>query len=167
MCLSATRLFSLATKLLTLGLVWTVVWSGLAKSMALRQRFSTFCGLFVVLELLKLVQSVILPIYTFWDSVYFPGLSAAQKKALHKCYKSSLRFVYNMRRLTSTVLVRNAIIGQDLPNDDNFIAFAASWDKFDLTLYQNTYNNIFSKAKWIEREISRCQQTQPLQGRVG
>lgn len=66
---------------------------------------------------LKLVQSVIMPIFTYCDIVYFPGLSAAQKERLHRCFKASLRFVYNLSRRTSTVPVRNTVVGQDLPDN--------------------------------------------------
>lgn len=63
----------------------------------------------------KLVQAVIVPIFTYCDIVYYHGLSAALKLQLHRCFKSAVRFVYNLRRRDSTGTVRNSILGHDLP----------------------------------------------------
>lgn len=65
----------------------------------------------------KLVQAVVVPIFTYGDVVYFPGLAASLKEQLYRCYKSAVRFVFNLRRRDSTVAVRNSIFGHDLlPN---------------------------------------------------
>lgn len=63
----------------------------------------------------KLVQAVIVPIFTYCDIVYYHGLSAALKLQLHRCFKSAVRFVYNLRRRDTTIAVRNNILGHDLP----------------------------------------------------
>lgn len=65
----------------------------------------------------KLVQGVIVPIFTYCDIVYYHGLSAALKLQLHRCFKSAVRFVYNLRRRDSTIPVRNNILGHDLPTN--------------------------------------------------
>ncbi|XP_062704412.1 uncharacterized protein LOC134286758 [Aedes albopictus] len=39
---------------------------------------------------LKLVRAVIMPMFTYCDVVYFPGISAALKERLHKCFKACL-----------------------------------------------------------------------------
>lgn len=62
----------------------------------------------------KLVQSVILPFFTYCDVVYYPGLSAALKDQLDRCFKASVRFVHNIKRRESTAGVINTIIGHDL-----------------------------------------------------
>lgn len=100
------------------GLKWTEQVNGTAsKVFNVLRTFRRFGPVLRTEVRLKLVQSVIMPIFTYCDSVYFPGLSAAQKETLHKCYKASLRFVYNMRSRTTTVPVRTAIVGQDLPDN--------------------------------------------------
>lgn len=63
----------------------------------------------------KLVQAVIVPVFTYADVVYYPGLAASLKEQLHRCYKSAVRFVFNLRRRDSTAAVRNSILGHDLP----------------------------------------------------
>ena len=64
---------------------------------------------------LKLVQSVIMPIFTYCDAVYYPGLTVNLKDRLHRCFKSTLRFVHGLRRRDSTEAVRSSILGHDLP----------------------------------------------------
>ena len=63
----------------------------------------------------KLVQSVVVPFFTYCDIVYYHGLSAALKNQLHRCFKSAVRFVYNLRRRDTTADVRHTILGHDLP----------------------------------------------------
>lgn len=63
----------------------------------------------------KLVQAVVMPIFTYADVVYYPGLSAALKDQLYRCFKAAVRFVYNMRRRDTTAAVRTTILGVDLP----------------------------------------------------
>lgn len=63
----------------------------------------------------KLVQAVVIPFFTYCDVVYYPGLSAALRDRLHRCFKSSLRFVHNLRGRDTTAAVRNTILGHDLP----------------------------------------------------
>lgn len=65
----------------------------------------------------KLVQAVIVPFFTYCDTVYFPGLSAALREQLHRGFKSALRFVHNLRRRDTTVALRNSIMGHDLPDN--------------------------------------------------
>lgn len=66
---------------------------------------------------LKLVQAVIMPMFTYCDIVYYPGLTATLKDQLHRCFKSSIRFVYRMNRYDTTAAVRNSILGHDLPDN--------------------------------------------------
>ncbi|XP_039450533.1 uncharacterized protein LOC120429543 [Culex pipiens pallens] len=63
----------------------------------------------------KLVQAVIVPMFTYCDIVYYHGLSAALKEQLHRCFKSAVRFVYNLRRRDTTAAVRHTLLGHDLP----------------------------------------------------
>lgn len=65
----------------------------------------------------KLVQAVVMPIFTYADVVYYPGLSMALKDRLHRCFKSTVRFVHNLRRRDTTAAVRNTILGIDLPSN--------------------------------------------------
>lgn len=62
----------------------------------------------------KLVQAVVMPYFTYCDIVYYPGLSAAQREQLHRCFKSAVRFVHKLRRRDTTVPFRNSILGHDL-----------------------------------------------------
>lgn len=62
----------------------------------------------------KLMQAVLIPIFTYADVVFFPGLSAAQREQLNRCFKSSVRFVYGLRRRDSTQVVRHTILGCEL-----------------------------------------------------
>lgn len=66
---------------------------------------------------LKLVQAVIIPMFTYCDIVYHPGLTVALKEQLHRCFKSSIRFVFKMNRYDTTAAVRNAVLGHDLPEN--------------------------------------------------
>lgn len=63
----------------------------------------------------KLVQAVVVPMFTYCDIVYCHGLTVALKEQLHWCFKSSIRFVYGLRRRETTADVRNSILGHDLP----------------------------------------------------
>ncbi|KXJ62324.1 hypothetical protein RP20_CCG022458 [Aedes albopictus] len=63
---------------------------------------------------LKLVRAVILPFFTYCDVIYYPGLSAALRDQLNRCFKASVRFVYSLRRRETTAAVRNFILGHDL-----------------------------------------------------
>lgn len=63
---------------------------------------------------MKLVQSVLLPFFTYCDVVYHPGLSVSLKQQLDRCFKAAVRFVYGLRRLDSTAGLRNTILGHDL-----------------------------------------------------
>lgn len=65
----------------------------------------------------KLVQSVIMPIFMYCDAVYYPGITANLKDRLHRCFKSTLRFVHGLRRRDSTQTVRSSILGHDLPSN--------------------------------------------------
>lgn len=62
----------------------------------------------------KLVQAVIGPYFTYCDVVYTPGLSAALKDRLHRCFKSAIRFVHRLRSRDTTAAVRNCVFGRDL-----------------------------------------------------
>ncbi|XP_038117511.1 uncharacterized protein LOC119769397 [Culex quinquefasciatus] len=65
----------------------------------------------------KLVQAVVVPIFTYCDVVYYHGLSASLKDQLHRCFKSAVRFVYRLRRRDTTAAVRSTILGHDLPSN--------------------------------------------------
>lgn len=62
----------------------------------------------------KLVQAVIVPLYTYCDVVYYTGLSVALKQQLHQSFKAAVRFVYSLRRRDTTAEVRHTILGRDL-----------------------------------------------------
>lgn len=62
----------------------------------------------------KLVQAVIVPLYTYCDVVYYSGLTEALKQQLHRSFKSAVRFVYGLRRRDTTEEVRHTILGRDL-----------------------------------------------------
>lgn len=66
---------------------------------------------------LKLVQAVVMPIFSYGDIIYTPGMSAALKGQLHRCFKSAVRFVYGLRRRDTTAAVRDNILGVDLPSN--------------------------------------------------
>ena len=55
-----------------------------------------------------------MPFFTYCDVIYYPGLSAALREQLNRCFKASVRFVYNIKRRESTAAVRNSILGHDL-----------------------------------------------------
>lgn len=81
--------------------------------------FRRFSGVLSGATKRKLVQAVIVPIFTYGDIVYYSGLTAALKQQLHRCFKSAVRFVYNLRRRDSTAAVRHSILGHDLPDNYN------------------------------------------------
>lgn len=56
-----------------------------------------------------------MPILSYCDIVYYHGFSGALKEQLHRCFKSAVRFVHGLRRRDTTIAVRNAILGHDLP----------------------------------------------------
>lgn len=62
----------------------------------------------------KLAQSIIIPFFTYADVVYYPGLSAALKEQLHRCFKAVVRFVHRLRYRETTAAVRNSILGHDI-----------------------------------------------------
>lgn len=79
------------------------------------------CGPFVVFGVYyryphekKLVQAVIVPLYTYCDVVYYPALTEALKEQLHRSFKSAVRFVYNLRRRDTTADIRHTILGRNL-----------------------------------------------------
>lgn len=61
------------------------------------------------------MQAVLMPFFSYGDVAFYPGLSALQKQQLNRCFKSSVRFVYGLRRRETTELVRHTIVGCDLP----------------------------------------------------
>lgn len=115
---------ALSTKVVDLGL-WldaNLKWKEQVNSVTMKayNTLRTFRRFGSVLSLpvrLKLVQAVIVPMFTYCDIVYYPGLSAVLKEQLHRCFKSSIRFVFKMNRYDTTVPVRNAILGHDLPDN--------------------------------------------------
>ncbi|XP_058838456.1 uncharacterized protein LOC131694094 [Topomyia yanbarensis] len=76
--------------------------------------FRRFQGVLSVRTRKKLTQAVLMPFFSYGDIVFYPGLSATQKEQLHRCFKSSVRFVYGLRRRDTTRLVRHTILGCDL-----------------------------------------------------
>lgn len=79
--------------------------------------FRKFATVLTLPTRLKLVQAVVMPFFTYADIVYYPGLSAALREQLHRCFKSTVRFVHNLRRRDTTVAVRHSILGHDLPTN--------------------------------------------------
>uniref|UniRef100_A0A8D8D3C0 (northern house mosquito) hypothetical protein n=1 Tax=Culex pipiens TaxID=7175 RepID=A0A8D8D3C0_CULPI len=51
-----------------------------------------------------------MPIFSYGDIIYTPGLSAALKGQLHRCFKSAVR-------RDTTAAVRDNILGVDLPSN--------------------------------------------------
>lgn len=81
---------------------------------------------------LKLVQAVLMPLFTYCDIIYYPGLTMELKDRLHRCFKSSVRFIFKMNRFDSTANVRNVVLGHDLPNNYRLricYFFRQAWDK--------------------------------------
>lgn len=76
--------------------------------------FRRFSPVLSVATRKKLVQSVIVPFFTYADVVYHAGLSAALKEQLQRCFKAAVRFTYNIRRRESTGAVINTILGHNL-----------------------------------------------------
>lgn len=58
-----------------------------------------------------------MPIFMYGNIVYYPGFSAALKQQLHRCFKTTLRFIHNLRRRDTTAAIRNSILGVDLPSN--------------------------------------------------
>lgn len=85
------------------------------KTFNILRTFRRFAPVLSMPTRLKLVQSVIMPIFTYCDAVYFPGLSAMLKDRLYRCFKAAVRFVHGLRSRDSTETVRNTILGHDLP----------------------------------------------------
>lgn len=63
----------------------------------------------------KLVQAAVMPFFTYCDVIYYPGLTATLRDRLHRCFKSAIRFVHNLRCRDTTAAVRDTILGHDLP----------------------------------------------------
>lgn len=85
-----------------------------AKVFGTLKTFRRFASVLTMETRRKLVQSVIIPFFTYCDVIYHPGLSAALRDQLNRCFKASVRFVHSMRRRESTAAVRNTILGHDL-----------------------------------------------------
>lgn len=114
----------LADKVTNLGLQMdsTMSWaqqvnSVVQKSYNTLRTFRRFATVLSTATRRKLVQAVIVPIFTYGDIVYHSGLTAALKQQLHRCFKSAVRFVYNLRRRDTTAAVRHTILGHDLPDN--------------------------------------------------
>lgn len=90
------------------------------KSYNTLRTFRRFAGVLSRPTRRKLVQAVVVPFFTYCDIVYYHGLSVALKNQLHRCYKSAVRFVYNLRRRDTTADVRHTILGHDLPANYHF-----------------------------------------------
>ena len=65
----------------------------------------------------KLVHAAVVPFFSYCDVIYYPGLTAALRDRLHRCFKSSIRFVHNLRCRDTTAAVRHTILGHDLPTN--------------------------------------------------
>lgn len=85
------------------------------KTFNILRTFRRFAAVLSLPTRKKLVQAIVVPIFTYADVVYYPGLAANLKAQLHRCYKAAIRFVFNLRRRDSTTTVRNSILGHDLP----------------------------------------------------
>lgn len=114
----------LSDKVVNLGIVmdsnmtWTQqVNSVTQKAFNILRTFRRFSPVLSIATRRKLVQAVIMPVFTYGDIVYHPGLSQALKEQLHRCFKSAVRFVYGLRRRETTATVRNSILGHDLPTN--------------------------------------------------
>ncbi|XP_065089086.1 uncharacterized protein LOC135710442 [Ochlerotatus camptorhynchus] len=79
--------------------------------------FRRFLGMLSRQIRMKLVQAVVMPFFAYCDVVYYPGLSTALKAQLHRCFKSSVKFVYEIRGRDTTREVRHTILGCDLPEN--------------------------------------------------
>lgn len=77
--------------------------------------FRRFRGVLPAQTRTKLVQTVVMPFFLYCDVVFYPGLSAALRMQLHRCFKSAVRFIYGLRRRDTTQGLRHTILGCDLP----------------------------------------------------
>ncbi|XP_062714232.1 uncharacterized protein LOC134291005 [Aedes albopictus] len=114
----------LSTEVTNLGLKLDrcLSWSHQVNDVVLRtynvlRTFRRFASVLSLATRRKLVQAVVMPIFMYADVVYYPGLSVALKERLHRCFKSAIRFVYNLRQRETTAAVRNSILGVDLPSN--------------------------------------------------
>lgn len=97
------------------NLTWTPqVNSVVQRAFNTLRTFRRFAAVLSTATRRKLVQAVVIPIFTYCDVVYHHGLSAALKEQLNRCFKAAVRFVYNLRRRETTAAVRNSILGHDL-----------------------------------------------------
>lgn len=88
-----------------------------AKVYGTLRTFRRFAPVLPAITRQKLVQAVVAPLFTYCDVIYFPGLNATLKDRLHRCFKSSIRFVHRLRSRDTTVAVRNCVFGRDLPDN--------------------------------------------------
>lgn len=68
----------------------------------------------------KLAVAVIGPCFLYCDTVYYSGLSGAQKEQLNRAFKSTIRFVFNLKRCDTTAAHRNSIFGRDLQTNYHY-----------------------------------------------
>lgn len=115
---------TLSNKVTNLGLImdsnlkWTDQINEVTKKIYNTLRtFRRFRGVLSRQIRMKLVQAVVMPFFAYCDVVYYPGLSTALKAQLHRCFKSSVRFVYGIRGRDTTREVRHTILGCDLPEN--------------------------------------------------
>ncbi|KXJ67930.1 hypothetical protein RP20_CCG007446 [Aedes albopictus] len=111
----------LSDEVTNLGLIMDsrLKWSGQVNSVTMKvyntlRTFRRFQKVLSMQTRHKLAQAVLIPFFLYCDAVYYPGLSAAQKEQLHRCFKSVIRFVYGLRRFDSTRAVRHTLMGCDL-----------------------------------------------------
>lgn len=133
------EVIALSSKVVNLGLLmdnnlnWTEQTNAITmKAYNILRTFRRFTPVLSQEVRRKLVQAVVTPVFTYCDIIYYPGLSAELKERIHRCFKSSIRFVYKLRRFETTAAVRNTILGHDLP--DNYrrricCFFRQAWDK--------------------------------------
>lgn len=115
---------ALSTRVVNLGLImdsnlkWKEQVNGITmKAFNVLRTLRRFASVLSQPVRLKLVRAVVMPIITYCDIVYYPGLSTALKDQVHRCFKSSIRFVFKMNRYDTTESVRNTILGHDLANN--------------------------------------------------
>lgn len=129
----------LSDKVVNLGLVmdknlkWTdQVNETTMKAYNILRTFRRFTPVLSPQVRLKLVQAVVMPVFTYCDIVYYPGLTVEMKDRLHRCFKSSLRFIFRLNRFDTTSTFRNAILGHDLPRNYRqriCCFYRQAWDK--------------------------------------
>lgn len=78
--------------------------------------FRRFAAVFQLPIRKKLEQAIVVPIFTYADVVYYPGLDTSLKDQLHRCHKAAMQFVFNLRHRDTTATVRHSILGHDLPS---------------------------------------------------